>query len=105
MNIHTAILKLNPSVVTVSGDIAYDVNNNIVEYDLAAAEAEWLASADERVAADVRAKRNNLISDTDLWGLADYPATTEQTAYRQALRDITAQAGFPTDITWPTKPE
>jgi hypothetical protein len=31
--------------------------------------------------------------------------TSEQTAYRQALRDITAQAGFPTNVTWPTKPE
>jgi hypothetical protein len=28
-----------------------------------------------------------------------------QTAYRQALRDVTGQAGFPMDITWPTKPE
>ena len=52
----------------------------------------------------VRAKRNDLLSQTDTWGLADYPATAEQTAYRQALRDITAQSGFPTDITWPTKP-
>ena len=29
---------------------------------------------------------------------------TKPAAYRQALRDITDQAGFPTDITWPTKP-
>jgi hypothetical protein len=36
--------------------------------------------------------------------LADRTMTAEQTAYRQALRDITGQAGFPTNITWPTKP-
>ena len=54
---------------------------------------------------EVRAKRNDLLSQTDTWGLADYPATAEQTTYRQALRDIPSQAGFPTDITWPTKPE
>ena len=53
----------------------------------------------------VRQARNEFLAETDLWGLSDYPATAEQTAYRQALRDITSQAGFPTDITWPTKPE
>ena len=62
-------------------------------------------SQNERMEAFVRRERNLMIKETDLWGLADYPATAEQTAYRQALRDITAQAGFPTDITWPTKPE
>ena len=53
----------------------------------------------------VRQARNEFLAETDVWGLSDYPATAEQTAYRQALRDITGQAGFPTDITWPTKPE
>jgi len=53
----------------------------------------------------VRDMRNNLLSSTDTWGLADYPATTAQTAYRQALRDITSQAGFPNEVVWPTKPE
>jgi hypothetical protein len=33
---HEAIYKLNPSVVTIRGDVAYDANNNIVEYDKAA---------------------------------------------------------------------
>lgn len=53
----------------------------------------------------VRQARNEFLAETDVWGLSDYPTTAEQTAYRQALRDITDQAGFPTDITWPTKPE
>ena len=52
----------------------------------------------------VREERDTLLAKTDTWGLADYPATAEQTAYRQALRDITSQDGFPTNITWPTKP-
>ena len=52
-----------------------------------------------------RTVRNNLIAETDVWALSDRTMTAEQTAYRQALRDITDQAGFPTDITWPTKPE
>ena len=61
---------------------------------------------EERFEAElVRTARNEFLAETDLWGLSDYPTTAEQTAYRQALRDITGQAGFPTDITWPTKPE
>ena len=54
---------------------------------------------------EARAERNTLLQATDVWALSDRTMSAEQTAYRQALRDITAQAGFPTDITWPTKPE
>ena len=52
-----------------------------------------------------RIVRVALLTSTDKWGLADYPATADQLAYRQALRDITAQSGFPTEVVWPTKPE
>jgi hypothetical protein len=53
----------------------------------------------------IRQKRDELIAETDWWATSDRTMTAEQTAYRQALRDITDQAGFPTDITWPKKPE
>tara|TARA_B110001469_G_C9434636_1_gene220574 strand:+ start:287 stop:565 length:279 start_codon:yes stop_codon:yes gene_type:complete len=53
--------------------------------------------------AQVRQERDSLIAATDWWATSDRTMTAEQTAYRQALRDITGQAGFP-DITWPTKP-
>ena len=59
----------------------------------------------ENACAAIRVERDALLASTDTWGLADYPATAEQTAYRQALRDITAQTDFPIYITWPTKPE
>tara|TARA_B110000503_G_scaffold123122_1_gene188443 strand:- start:195 stop:572 length:378 start_codon:yes stop_codon:yes gene_type:complete len=52
-----------------------------------------------------RYNRNNLIAETDWWATSDRTMTAEQTAYRQALRDITSQSGWPFDITWPTKPE
>ena len=51
-----------------------------------------------------RIVRGTLLASTDWWATSDRTMTAEQTAYRQALRDITGQAGFPTDITWPTKP-
>ena len=52
----------------------------------------------------VRQERDSLIASTDVWALSDRTMTAEQTAYRQALRDVTDQDGFPTNITWPTKP-
>tara|TARA_B110000858_G_C17732647_1_gene440914 strand:- start:39 stop:428 length:390 start_codon:yes stop_codon:yes gene_type:complete len=55
-------------------------------------------------AVTARAERDGLIAATDWWALSDRTMTAEQTAYRQALRDITDQADFPTNITWPTKP-
>tara|TARA_B110000977_G_C10931169_1_gene437131 strand:+ start:741 stop:947 length:207 start_codon:yes stop_codon:yes gene_type:complete len=56
------------------------------------------------VAMPYRAERDKRIAETDWWATSDRTMTAEQTAYRQALRDITSQDGFPTDITWPTKP-
>ena len=55
--------------------------------------------------ANVRAHRNRLLSDTDWTALSDNVMTPEMATYRQALRDITAQAGFPYSVEWPTKPE
>jgi len=49
-------------------------------------------------------KRNRLLSDTDWMALSDNAMTTEMASYRQALRDITGQAGFPYSMIWPTKP-
>ena len=40
LKLNEAIRKLNPSVVTIRGDVAYDQDENIVEYDKAAAELE-----------------------------------------------------------------
>ena len=54
---------------------------------------------------EARGQRDNLIAETDVWALSDRTMSDAQTAYRQALRDVTGQAGFPETITWPTKPE
>jgi len=44
MTLHDAIFQLNPTVCTVRGDVAYDANEQVVEYDLAAAEALVVAN-------------------------------------------------------------
>lgn len=53
---------------------------------------------------EARFMRDRLLVETDWWAMSDRTMTAEQTAYRQALRDITDQAGFPDNIVWPTKP-
>ena len=45
MRLHDAIIKLNPSVVTIRGDVAFDANGNEVSYDLSAAESLVAANA------------------------------------------------------------
>ena len=53
-----------------------------------------------------RLERNRLLQQTD-WMMFSDTATPSQAwvDYRQALRDVTSQAGFPDSVTWPTKPE
>jgi len=69
-----------------------------------AEEAAYLAAADDRAAADARDKRNQLLASTDWTANSDVTMTTEMTAYRTLLRNLPAQADFPTTITWPTAP-
>lgn len=73
--------------------------------DVAAHVPPSQAELDAVVAAEVRSKRDGLIASTDWWALSDNTMTQAQIDYRQALRDIPQQAGFPHDVTWPTKPE
>lgn len=54
----------------------------------------------------VRAKRNALLTASDWTQVADAPVDQEAWAtYRQELRDIPQQEGFPVDINWPAEPE
>jgi len=51
----------------------------------------------------LRAERNQRIAETDWWASSDLTMTAEQTAYRQALRDITNTYSSLDDVVWPTK--
>jgi len=63
------------------------------------------AIPDEEKAGQVRAERNSKLKDSDWTQIADCTADKQAwAAYRQALRDITSQAGFPWTIDWPTQP-
>jgi len=53
---------------------------------------------------NVRCYRDSLLTETDYLAMSDNTLSTEMATYRQALRDVPSQAGFPDNITWPTKP-
>lgn len=68
-------------------------------------DAEGKTRMDAEQAARVRADRNQRLADCDWTQLPDAPVDhTEWATYRQQLRTITAQQGFPWEITWPTAP-
>lgn len=64
------------------------------------------ATYNERVASGNRTRRDGKLMETDWHALSDVTMSAEMTAYRQALRDITAHANWPhlNDDDWPTKP-
>lgn len=70
-------------------------------------EAAYKAQKDAEQAASVRAQRNKLLADCDWTQGKDIPdnISTAWATYRQALRDVPAQANFPWEVTWPTQPE
>jgi hypothetical protein len=71
----------------------------------AADEAAYKARKDAEQAATVRNQRTEMLKDCDWTQIAD--STADKTAwatYRQALRDVPLQTGFPWEITWPTQP-
>jgi hypothetical protein len=72
----------------------HNINGNIVPFtaeEEAARDAEELAFANgafDRAMADLRQKRNSLLTATDYLALSDNTLTTEMSTYRQALRDL-----------------
>jgi hypothetical protein len=77
----------------------------------------WVAPSDavydEWKATEVRAERDRLlstkvdplVSNTLRWADLSSDKQNEWTVYRQALLDVPQQSGFPSTVTWPTKPE
>lgn len=68
-------------------------------------QVDFEAQKDEEQATQVRGERNQKLSECDWTQVADAPVDQSAWAeYRQALREIPKQAGFPWEITWPTPP-
>ena len=66
--------------------------------------AEHKAQQKETEAESMRQKRDEMLSRTDWMACSDIVMSDEWKAYRQALRDVPQQSGFPETVEWPAKP-
>ena len=66
---------------------------------------EWVADV-TKADVHVRQQRSQLLAQSDWTQLPDVPLATKEAwaVYRQALRDITEQPGYPLDVVWPSPP-
>ena len=112
MKIINAIKKINPNAeVSILGNDLntceitwYQGTTPISKADI---QAQFPAVEFDMAMEDLRAKRNNLLKDTDHYALSDQTLSDDMRTYRQSLRDITNGLTTVEDVnsvTWPTKP-
>lgn len=92
--------KLVPVEPYVEGDQVYTVTVESLT-------AEDRQTKRKTAAANARKQRDALMATTDWTQLEDYPKGNKAAwkTYRQQLRDVPQQAGFPETIIWPTSPD
>lgn len=89
------------------GDPIYTVKGATVERAYSAVDKTQVELDDDTAdkAAEIRAERNSKLSACDWTQLPDAPVDSAAwAAYRQELRDISSQAGFPWEVVWPQEP-
>ena len=109
-----ATVKAAYNVADVNENAKPDFNSlteNIVEAAMTVVDGvaqinyakEAASTADQKTR--VRDHRNSMIERSDYMALSDVTMSDEWTTYRQALRDVPQQDGFPANVTWPDQPE
>lgn len=91
----TQVLTLNTEATQIEGKWIYEwviSNKTPEEYQ------KYLDGLSE----SVRAERDKLLADTDWWANSDVVMPDEIKNYRQFLREVPQQEGFPTNVEWPT---
>ena len=94
-------VKFNLIGTTLDGVVWLDERPQPSDADVQAKVDEFEAAEPLRL---LREERNRLLAETDWWASSDLTMTAEQTAYRQALRDITDTYSSLDTVVWPTKP-
>lgn len=113
--IETEIRQEEETERTIYVYSTYELKTNCranLEAEITANYESWLnhvKTCDEiTTAQEIRAKRNKLLTESDYTQVEDAVLSTEQKQayqnYRQSLRDISSQAGFPYKVEWPKKP-
>jgi len=93
---------LNPSDTDTTID--NDEVMSLIGTDFGAYVAPAAEEINIALAVDVRAERNARLAKSDWRASQDVTMSNAWRDYRQALRDVTAQAGFPNNIIWPSQP-
>jgi hypothetical protein len=88
----------------VERDMFSDTEEDGVTTTKAEHETAYQAGLDAAAATAARSERDAKLAATDWMGLSDVTMSDDWKTYRQALRDVPAQSGFPNSITWPTEP-
>lgn len=92
-----AVLDSQPSLVNGVWTLGWSIQT---------LSAEEQAAKQAQQASIVRRDRNNRLMESDWTQVADAPVDKAAWAgYRQALRDLSKQSGFPWDVHWPSQPE
>ena len=105
-----AILKINPNAeVSVSGGDLNSITweNGTTPIPKADIKAQFPIVEFDMAMEDLRAKRNNLLKDTDHYALSDQTLSDDMRTYRQSLRDITNGLTTVAEVeavVFPTKP-
>jgi hypothetical protein len=112
MKIIKAIQKINPNAeISILGN---DINtceitwhNGTTPISKADIQAQFTAVEFDMAMEDLRAKRNNLLKETDHYALSDQTLSDDMRTYRQSLRDITNGLTTKAEVdavVFPTKP-
>ena len=105
-----ALQSLRPGAQWVlRGDELEWLSTDIEQPSDAEIEAEVARLIAEQPAKEARSKRNRLLTESDWVTIratdTGDPVPSDWQTYRQALRDIPLQKGFPEEIEWPQEPE
>ena len=101
--VHAAMPDYNEATQRVNQDAAATEVDGVwtYGYTVESLTSEEVAAVLAQKASGERATRDAKLAETDWTASTDVTMTAEMTAYRQALRDVPAQSGFPTTIDWP----
>lgn len=83
--------------------VDFNIDGTVTERDLTDEEKNSRTSTVDSNKESMRIKRNQFLIETDWMALSDVTMSSAWKTYRQALRDLPAQSGFP-DVDFPTKP-
>ena len=102
---HEAVRRAYPQVVVIHDSRgAFDADGNEIALDEALVDAAAIEVDTENAWIALRAKRTQLLADTDYLALSGATLSEDMRTYRQALRDLPANTTDPANPTWPTRP-